>query len=154
MRPVALPAVAALVLGLAPAAVRADSLRCAGGLVSVGDTKLDLLGKCGEPALVDPHTEERGRVQLDAQQVATTRRAVVTVEQWTYDFGPSSFVQLVTLEGGKVIAIVDQAATDGWTSGFGLANAKMAPPGAIPARADSSMVPRCGSTLDHSMLKR
>ncbi|MFL5581152.1 MAG: DUF2845 domain-containing protein, partial [Gemmatimonadaceae bacterium] len=102
----AVPLLTILTLAVAPAAARADSLRCAGGIVSVGDAKLDLLGKCGEPALVDPHTEERGRVRVDAaQQVATSRREVVTVEQWTYDFGPSSFVQLVTVEGGKVIAV-------------------------------------------------
>ena len=28
------------------AATAQDSMRCAGGLVSVGDSKLDLLGKC------------------------------------------------------------------------------------------------------------
>ena len=103
MRPFQLVAVA---IALAPAAAWPDSIRCDGGLVSVGDTKLDLLGKCGEPALIDPHTEELGHIRVDAaQQVGTTRRVVVTVEQWTYDFGPSSFVHLVTLEGGKVIAI-------------------------------------------------
>jgi hypothetical protein len=53
-----LAAVAAL-LALAPPGARADSLRCDGGIVSVGDTKLDLLGKCGRPALEDVRAEER-----------------------------------------------------------------------------------------------
>jgi len=91
---------------LLPAVARPDSLRCDGGLVSVGDSKLDLLGKCGQPTLADAQAEERSRVQLDAAgRPMAGRSSVATVERWTYNFGPRSFVQYVTLEGGRILAV-------------------------------------------------
>ncbi len=43
---------AALGLAILPAPSLADgSFRCDGGIVSVGDSKLDLVGKCGWPTL-------------------------------------------------------------------------------------------------------
>lgn len=95
---------AALIL-LAPRA-GADSLRCDGGLVAVGDSKLDLLGKCGQPALREAVAEERASLQVDAAGTAVSgQRAAVTVERWTYNFGPRRFVQHVRLEGGLVTAV-------------------------------------------------
>jgi hypothetical protein len=78
----------ALSLALAPAAARADSIRCDGGIVSVGDAKIDLLGKCGPPSLV----EDRWRRKT-------------AVERWTYNFGPDRFLQFVTLVDGKVALV-------------------------------------------------
>jgi hypothetical protein len=91
---------------LAPGAALADSLRCDGGLVAVGDTKLDLLGKCGRPALSEQRTVDRGGAVLSggAPRLAS-RVATVTVETWTYNHGPRQFVQYVTLEGGRVVAV-------------------------------------------------
>ncbi len=91
---------------LLPAAARADSLRCEGGIVSVGDSKLDLLGKCGQPTLREAQEEERSRTQVDAAgRTLGGRSTVVTVERWTYNFGPRAFVQYVTLEGGRIRAV-------------------------------------------------
>ena len=51
-------ATVATVAAAAPA--RADSsIRCSGGLVSVGDARVDLLGKCGLPALEERRLESR-----------------------------------------------------------------------------------------------
>ncbi len=85
---------------LAPAPARADSFRCEGGLVAVGDSKLDLLGKCDLPTL-------REEVPAVAGVFGSTGapRALVAQERWTYNFGPRSFVQYVTLEVGVVKAI-------------------------------------------------
>lgn len=89
-----------------PLVARADSLRCDGGIVSVGDTKLDLLGKCGAPTLREELAEERSRVRVGADGRSVAGRATaVTVERWTYDFGPRQFVQHVTLEAGTVRAV-------------------------------------------------
>lgn len=88
---------------LSPAAARADSLRCPGGIVSAGDSKLDLLGKCGRPALVEERVEERARLRVEpGGRGADERRATSTVERWTYNFGPRQFVQHVTLVFGRV----------------------------------------------------
>jgi hypothetical protein len=95
------PASLALVAILAmPLAAQADSLRCDGGIIGVGDSKLDLLGKCGQPAL-------REEVQAAAGVFGATgvSRPLVVQERWTYNFGPRAFVQVVTLEVGVVKAI-------------------------------------------------
>lgn len=134
----------ALLLALAaPAALAQDSMRCAGGLVSVGDSKLDLLGKCGRPTLVEERLEERGSAVLDRDQRAGWRvRVTVGVEKWTYDFGPNQFVQYVTLDTGKIVAIE--------RGSYGYAAPAIAPPAPpVPrARCDSSAFRVGDSTFD------
>jgi hypothetical protein len=95
------PASLALVALLAmPLVARADSLRCDGGIIAVGDSKLDLLGKCGQPTL-------REEIPAAAGVFGATgvSRPLVVQERWTYNFGPRAFVQVVTLEVGVVKAI-------------------------------------------------
>jgi hypothetical protein len=84
-------------LALWPRSARADSIQCDGGIVSVGDSKIDLLGKCGPPALVDERPDKRW--------TSTGGRALVAVEQWTYNFGPNRFLQFVTLVDGRVTRV-------------------------------------------------
>jgi hypothetical protein len=76
--------------------------RCDASALRVGDAKLDLLAKCGPPAL-----QERTGVRPPTLVTSVTRHALaaVEVEVWTYDFGPQSFVQLVTLENGRVVKV-------------------------------------------------
>lgn len=81
-------------LGLAPSVAAADSMSCDGGIVSVGDSRLDLFAKCGPPAL------------QEAEPVAATSADLaLLIERWTYNFGPQRFIHIVSLQGGKVIAI-------------------------------------------------
>lgn len=80
-------------LGLAPSLARADSIRCDRGIVAVGDSKLDLFAKCGEPSL------------QEAESVATGADLALVIERWTYNFGPERFLVIVSLQGGKVIAV-------------------------------------------------
>jgi len=82
-------------LGLAPSVAAADSIRCDGGIVSVGDSRLDLYAKCGPPALEEAEPVlATGNVDLS-----------LLIERWTYDFGPDRFLVIVSLQGGKVIAV-------------------------------------------------
>lgn len=93
----------ALCLASLPMRAGADgSLRCAGGLVSAGDYKLDLVGKCGWPALRE-HVSDRTAVQQDG--MGRIRSATASTERWTYDFGPNRFIQLVVLELGRIVSI-------------------------------------------------
>lgn len=62
----------------------------------MGDGKLDLLEKCGEPVFRDPTLEKRAYGE---------GWATVQVEVWTCDFGPQSFVHFATLENGKVVRV-------------------------------------------------
>jgi hypothetical protein len=118
-------ALALAALLTAPLAARADSLRCDGGIVAVGDWKLDLLGKCGQPTL-------REEVPAAAGVYGATGavRPVVVQERWTYNFGPRAFIQIVTLEAGVVKAIE--------RGGYGYDLGSPASASARPARARCS----------------
>jgi hypothetical protein len=125
-----------------PAPALGDSLRCDGGIVSVGDSKLDLLGKCGQPTLREEQAEERSRVRLDpAGRAVAGRTIALAVERWTYNFGPRQFVQHVTLESGKVTAV------ERGSYGYELEGRRDAP--AIPrARCDQLSFHLGDSTFD------
>jgi hypothetical protein len=114
-----------------PQAARADSIRCDGGIVSVGDSKLDLLGKCGAPTLVEEQDVERSRVRLGpGGQALAGRSTIASVERWTYNFGPRQFVQYVTLEGGTVRAV------ERGSYGYDLGPRREEPPAIPRARCD------------------
>jgi hypothetical protein len=84
-------------------AVAESSIRCDGGIVQIGDTKLDLIAKCGKPALQEQSSDGRTVVDtLDGQPLETPG---VRAERWTYNFGPAHFLQVVSLEIGRVVAI-------------------------------------------------
>ncbi len=76
----------------------ASSINCAGGIVSVGDSRVDLLAKCGEPDHKESH-EEAISERLDP---GVRQKTYVTVEDWTYNYGPTQFMRIVTLRNGKV----------------------------------------------------
>ena len=59
-----------------------NSLRCAGKIVGYGDTRVDVLRKCGNPT-VKSHYDD----------------------WWTYDFGTSRFVHHIKFAKEKVIRI-------------------------------------------------
>jgi hypothetical protein len=71
---------------------------CAGGIISVGDSRVDLLSKCGEPDLKESHDEEISE-RLDQ---GVRRKLYISVEDWTYNFGPTKFMRIVTLRNGTV----------------------------------------------------
>lgn len=77
-------------------------MRCKGGLVSVGDTAVDVLAKCGEPAY-----KNQGVVTRVLPRTQYGERAVVSVtaDQWLFNFGPNEFQYQVLLDGGRVFRI-------------------------------------------------
>lgn len=91
---------AAFAAGTVPALpVAADSLRCDGGVVSVGDTTATVLAACGEPH----HRTGYQRQYRPADAPGTLR--VIDVETWTYRRGYGRFILHLQLEGGRVIRI-------------------------------------------------
>jgi hypothetical protein len=74
---------------------------CDGRIISTGDTKSDVLTKCGEPFYRTSHEEE---LRQDLNDTAN-RKVIVTVEEWTYNFGPQRFLRIVTFRNSKVIDI-------------------------------------------------
>jgi len=88
-------------LGLFSSQANAASISCDGGIVSNGDAVVDLLIKCGQPEWKESHQEEiTGQVSPGLQQ-----RTYITVEQWTYNFGPQQFLRIVTIRNGVVSGI-------------------------------------------------
>jgi hypothetical protein len=67
----------------------------------VGDSRVDVLMKCGEPDAKESHDEEL----IDRGDDGTKRKLFITVEEWTYNFGPTQFMRIVTLKNGKVAFI-------------------------------------------------
>jgi hypothetical protein len=95
-------AVTAVLAALAPSAAgAADGMSCPGGVISVGDSRLDLLGKCGPPALVESRPAQVSEWVGDRVQGAS-RTVTITLETWTYDLGSSRLVRYVKLEAGRV----------------------------------------------------
>jgi len=117
-----------------------DSLRCDGGIVSIGDSKLDLLGKCGSPALVEERPVEFSQLSILPGAAPSEQRSATTIEKWTYDFGPSRFVQIVSLELGRVVRV--ERGTYGYDSN---ATRRDKAPKIPRARCDH-LVPREGLT--------
>jgi hypothetical protein len=81
--------------------VYAASFDCAGGIVSVGDARTDLLMKCGEPDSKEAHNEEI----VDRPDQGVKRKRSITVEDWTYNFGPRQFMRIITLKNGSITDI-------------------------------------------------
>jgi len=102
--------VAAVVVAgaLAPRPARAETLRCSGGSVAEGDSRLSVAYKCGEPLLRDafcapvyygpswyPVPEPYAGTVVPCQQM----------EEWLYDRGPGNLMATVRFRWGKVQTI-------------------------------------------------
>lgn len=89
----AIPLAAAAALGAATPA--AADLRCGTELVSPGDSKVEVIKKCGEPLL------------RETVAVKKTPSADEIVDRWTYDQGPGRFLKILTFEAGELVTIED-----------------------------------------------
>lgn len=99
---------AALLIVLAAFPAPAECLRCGNNLVDVGDEKIDVLRKCGEPTLVDQWEEEEILVrnpEFDRLGEVKRKRVYVPVEKWVYNFGPTRFIYIVIFKKGVVTEI-------------------------------------------------
>jgi Protein of unknown function (DUF2845) len=76
------------------ATARADGMRCpAGGLISTGDSKEQVLGKCGEPT---------DRKVTQTVPCGRHGRCPLEIAEWRYDFGPCQFQRLLVFVGGRL----------------------------------------------------
>jgi hypothetical protein len=93
--------IALLCICLLPIRSYADTISCDGGIVSSGDTVVDLIMKCGQPQWKDTRTEEI----VDRLDKDTRRKTYVTVEDWTYNIGENQFLRIVTIRNGVITGI-------------------------------------------------
>ena len=97
----------AVLVGL-PGLASAESLRCAGGIVAEGDSRLSLIYKCGQPRITDSFCAPvyyPGTLQLVPEPFASAVVPCQMVEAWLYERGPGELVATVYLRSGVVQAI-------------------------------------------------
>ena len=96
---------AACLGGISPD-VMASEFSCGSYIIKTGDRKFDVLRKCGEPVYARVWQEERiardlGRAlppSEDGRRNPLFLREYVTIEEWEYNFGPSTFIRYLRFE--------------------------------------------------------
>lgn len=71
------------------------------GILSVGQSRSQVVLTWGQPRFTEQHQRQktwRGRR-------GTVLQRMVTIDTWTYDFGPHRLIRVLTFEDGKLIAI-------------------------------------------------
>lgn len=103
-----------------------DGMRCGTKLVVAGDTKLEVLKKCGEPDFTETikMLKTSKEVNLsDGGTNLTSRHSKLSsnhsgqsgitlgtetleaIEQWSYNRGPTQFIKLLTFRGGRLESV-------------------------------------------------
>ncbi|MDM0021471.1 DUF2845 domain-containing protein [Variovorax saccharolyticus] len=106
MKPLKLACIAVLA-GL-PCLASAESLRCAGGLVSEGDSRLSVIYKCGQPLLSDTYCAAvyyPGSLTPIPEPFASAFVPCQQIEEWLYERGPGNMMATVYLRSGVVQSI-------------------------------------------------
>jgi len=94
-------------------AAPAQAMRCGSRLISEGDPREKVVNECGQPSDVEAWEEERFEYfdrpppsryyrEFERYGSAYRVRAFIRVEIWTYNYGPSRFLDFVRLENGIV----------------------------------------------------
>lgn len=87
----------------------ADMMRCeTGRVVSSGDTTADVLTRCGEPTQQESRRDcpkPRASKSRAGRQRSFHETDCVTVDTWTYDFGPRRLVQALIFKNNRLEAI-------------------------------------------------
>jgi len=91
----------------------ASGFRCGTRLVSEGDTRAEVIQKCGEPTFVDAWEEELIQRDFGAVRNYDSRtgryeesrepflvKIQVKIDLWTYNLGPTQFTRYLRFENG------------------------------------------------------
>jgi hypothetical protein len=85
-----------------------ESMRCGSKLVMIGDTKVDVVSKCGEPVgrdkVVRSSSAKKPGKKSGASGKKVQERSRVD-EQWVYDLGPHDFSYTLSFEGVELKSI-------------------------------------------------
>jgi hypothetical protein len=103
-----------------------NTFRCGSKLVSTGDSKYQVLAKCGKPSYTEKRREKKikrdlyqdlfpplgyqGRREQEKYREPLFVEEYVNVEEWTYNRGPNSLLTILTFENGKLVDVE----TDGY----------------------------------------
>jgi len=85
------------------------AFRCGRELVQVGDHKLEVLEKCGEPEWADQRIALMGsRLRHPYGALVEDRYEEVVIDEWIYNFGRRKFKQFLQFENGILRKIQKQ----------------------------------------------
>lgn len=99
---------AILAVFLITTAPSAYGLRCKNRIISIGDTKLEVMSTCGQPVIMDESTGESVVIiyEKDGKNKKETRNKTrIKIEEWTYNFGKNEFIAFLTFENGYLTKI-------------------------------------------------
>jgi uncharacterized protein DUF2845 len=97
-----------LVLALALAPARAESLRCNGHSTGEGDSRLSVLYKCGQPLAKDSYCAplyHAQTLQIVPEPFANLALPCQPIEEWLYDRGPGNLMASIRFRAGVVQSI-------------------------------------------------
>jgi len=87
-------------------------LRCQGRLVTIGDTKAEVLEMCGKPDQVKQWEEGHDRNFSQIYDYEKERyiapkliEGPILMERWTYDMGSNKFIRYLYFQNGELIKI-------------------------------------------------
>ena len=101
----------ACLLAASLAAQAADTFRCKNDLVQVGDSKVSVITKCGEPMIRDSSCQvlaaDRTTTVYDGsgRPLTVAPAACETVDEWTYNPGVGDFYTTIRMERGVITSI-------------------------------------------------
>lgn len=93
-----LPFTVFLLAGMASA----ESLRCKGDIVDIGDTKAEVIGKCGNPEVADSYCEKTAQKIRQPDGSITLVEVCENVDIWTYNPGKGQFLTNLYFAEGKL----------------------------------------------------
>jgi len=77
-----------------------DMQRCNFEIFSLGTTSGEVAAKCGEPDWKEQ------RYETVTQKIAGGRRQLFnSIDEWTFNFGPNSFMRILTFRNGNLVDI-------------------------------------------------
>lgn len=142
--------------------VAGSTFRCGPHVVSVGATKSEVLGKCGEPTSKEYLGEQksggftsttRERARRDRSTSGTrgtyNERSFV-VESWTYNCGSSEFSQTLTFQGQDLIEVQSVGYGYGQSDCIGRENRILMDQGRAPAKNPPSSDSRQSGSSDEA----
>lgn len=78
-----------------------SALRCGNQIINIGDTKNKVLQACGQPA-------NKCKTSIPITGVLHAKHKNLKVTNWTYNFGPTDFLYIVTFQNDKIIKITTE----------------------------------------------
>lgn len=92
-----------------------NRFECGSRFVSLGDSRFEVLSKCGQPSWRDAWEEERlervyGAPYRDQGydyelRVPLFNKVYVRIEEWVYNRGPQRFIRVLRFENNRLIRI-------------------------------------------------